>query len=258
MPGGRKELQLCEAKTIEPSVHEPPEVELKELPPHHEYSIFWRGDNRKVARIIAKELDVEINPLCRLGEPSTFVYQKESGGNNVVMNEENELINSLLPGCGHGCLKERRRRVLWTTSHRGLWEFFPKQALPFRTTCNYQSQIAVIAKLLIPPPSEEIGIISCPNAVLRRFNQDFHKNIQRPNDPSPLRRILHHLSDELIRAIPNIENRLTELPILIAPNWTFHMSLMCECKRFRHRVQFWAYVMRNISSYPPDASKNLD
>ncbi|GJR06661.1 hypothetical protein Tco_0529645 [Tanacetum coccineum] len=28
MPGGRKELKLCEAKTIEPSVHEPPEVEL--------------------------------------------------------------------------------------------------------------------------------------------------------------------------------------------------------------------------------------
>ncbi|GJT32493.1 reverse transcriptase domain-containing protein [Tanacetum coccineum] len=37
MPGGRKELKLCEAKTIEPSVHEPPEVELKELPPHLEF-----------------------------------------------------------------------------------------------------------------------------------------------------------------------------------------------------------------------------
>ncbi|GJU01494.1 reverse transcriptase domain-containing protein [Tanacetum coccineum] len=39
MPGGRKELKLCEAKTIEPSVHEPPEVELKELPPHLEYAL---------------------------------------------------------------------------------------------------------------------------------------------------------------------------------------------------------------------------
>ncbi|GKG47771.1 hypothetical protein Tco_0507256, partial [Tanacetum coccineum] len=36
MPGGRKELKLCEAKTIEPTVHEPPEVELKELPPQLE------------------------------------------------------------------------------------------------------------------------------------------------------------------------------------------------------------------------------
>ncbi|GKF87077.1 hypothetical protein Tco_0257954, partial [Tanacetum coccineum] len=55
MPGGRKEL--CEAKTIEPSVNEPPEVELKELPPHLEYA-FLEGDN-KLPIIIAKELDVE-------------------------------------------------------------------------------------------------------------------------------------------------------------------------------------------------------
>ncbi|GKG39409.1 hypothetical protein Tco_0463554, partial [Tanacetum coccineum] len=57
MPGGRKELKLCEAKTIEPSVHEPLEVELKELPPHLEYA-FLEGDN-KLPVIIAKELDVE-------------------------------------------------------------------------------------------------------------------------------------------------------------------------------------------------------
>ncbi|GJU63562.1 hypothetical protein Tco_1245397 [Tanacetum coccineum] len=63
MPGGRKELKLCEAKTIEPSVHEPPEVELKELPPHLEYA-FLEGDN-KLPVIIAKELDVEENPLHR-------------------------------------------------------------------------------------------------------------------------------------------------------------------------------------------------
>ncbi|GKG36263.1 hypothetical protein Tco_0443941, partial [Tanacetum coccineum] len=57
MPGGRKELELCEAKTIEPSVDEPTEVELKELPPHLEYA-FLEGDN-KLPVIIAKELDVE-------------------------------------------------------------------------------------------------------------------------------------------------------------------------------------------------------
>ncbi|GJS05141.1 hypothetical protein Tco_0321649 [Tanacetum coccineum] len=36
MPGVRKELKLCEAKTVESSVDEPPEVELKELH-HHLY-----------------------------------------------------------------------------------------------------------------------------------------------------------------------------------------------------------------------------
>ncbi|GJX39791.1 hypothetical protein Tco_0253094 [Tanacetum coccineum] len=36
----KKELKLCEAKTVEPSIDEPPEVELKELPPHLEYAVF--------------------------------------------------------------------------------------------------------------------------------------------------------------------------------------------------------------------------
>ncbi|GJW54885.1 hypothetical protein Tco_0098970 [Tanacetum coccineum] len=57
MPGGRKELKLCEAKTVEPSINEPPEVELKELPPHLEYA-FLEGDN-KLPVIIAKDLKDE-------------------------------------------------------------------------------------------------------------------------------------------------------------------------------------------------------
>ncbi|GJS07125.1 reverse transcriptase domain-containing protein [Tanacetum coccineum] len=54
MPGGRKELKLCEAKS---SVDEPPEVELKELPPHLEYA-FLEGDD-KLPVIIAKDLKDE-------------------------------------------------------------------------------------------------------------------------------------------------------------------------------------------------------
>nr|GEZ79596.1 reverse transcriptase domain-containing protein [Tanacetum cinerariifolium] len=48
------ELKDCEAKTIKSSVDEPPEVELKDLPPHLEYA-FLKGDN-KLPVIIAKEL----------------------------------------------------------------------------------------------------------------------------------------------------------------------------------------------------------
>ncbi|GJX14242.1 reverse transcriptase domain-containing protein [Tanacetum coccineum] len=57
MPGARKELKLCEAKTAESSVDEPPEVELKELPPHLEYA-FLEGDD-KLPVIIAKDLKDE-------------------------------------------------------------------------------------------------------------------------------------------------------------------------------------------------------
>ncbi|GKB39052.1 reverse transcriptase domain-containing protein, partial [Tanacetum coccineum] len=55
-PGVRKELKICEAKTDETSIDEPPEVELKDLPPHLEYA-FLEGDN-KLPVIIAKDLSV--------------------------------------------------------------------------------------------------------------------------------------------------------------------------------------------------------
>nr|GFB34921.1 reverse transcriptase domain-containing protein [Tanacetum cinerariifolium] len=40
LPSFKKELKVCEAKTIKSSVDEPAEVELKDLPPHLEYA-FW-------------------------------------------------------------------------------------------------------------------------------------------------------------------------------------------------------------------------
>ncbi|GJZ93666.1 reverse transcriptase domain-containing protein [Tanacetum coccineum] len=53
----QKELKVCEAKTDKSSIDEPPEVELKDLPPHLKYA-FLEGDN-KLLVIIAKDLSVE-------------------------------------------------------------------------------------------------------------------------------------------------------------------------------------------------------
>ncbi|GKD48196.1 reverse transcriptase domain-containing protein [Tanacetum coccineum] len=57
LPEIKKELKVCEAKTDKSSIDEPPEVELKDLPPHLEYA-FLEGDN-KLPVIIAKDLSVE-------------------------------------------------------------------------------------------------------------------------------------------------------------------------------------------------------
>nr|GEX23453.1 reverse transcriptase domain-containing protein [Tanacetum cinerariifolium] len=57
VPSFKEELKACEAKTIKSSIDEPPEVELKDLPPHLEYA-FLKGDN-KLPVIIAKELRKE-------------------------------------------------------------------------------------------------------------------------------------------------------------------------------------------------------
>ncbi|GJU88543.1 reverse transcriptase domain-containing protein [Tanacetum coccineum] len=53
-PGIREELKVVEAKTVKSSIDEPPEVELKDLPPHLEYA-FLEGDDKNPV-IIAKEL----------------------------------------------------------------------------------------------------------------------------------------------------------------------------------------------------------
>ncbi|GJY40243.1 hypothetical protein Tco_0427513 [Tanacetum coccineum] len=57
LPEIRKELKVCVAKTDKSSIDEPPEIELKDLPPHLEYA-FLEGDN-KFPVIIAKDLSVE-------------------------------------------------------------------------------------------------------------------------------------------------------------------------------------------------------
>ncbi|GJU49915.1 reverse transcriptase domain-containing protein, partial [Tanacetum coccineum] len=52
-----KELKICEAKTAKSLIDEPPEVELKDLPPNLEYAFL--EDNNKLLVIIAKDLSVD-------------------------------------------------------------------------------------------------------------------------------------------------------------------------------------------------------
>nr|GEY18930.1 reverse transcriptase domain-containing protein [Tanacetum cinerariifolium] len=131
LPQVRKELKICEAKTDKSLIDEPPEVELKNLPPHLEYA-FLEGDD-KLPVIIAKDLSVEekvalitilkshkraiawklsdikgIDPeFCTLkilmeddfepaslGKPRTLCTKK--GGFTVVENKENDLIPTRL------------------------------------------------------------------------------------------------------------------------------------------------------------------
>nr|GEU62092.1 reverse transcriptase domain-containing protein [Tanacetum cinerariifolium] len=53
----RKELKICKAKYDKSSIDEPPEVELKDLPPHLKYT-FLEGDD-KLPVIIEKDLSIE-------------------------------------------------------------------------------------------------------------------------------------------------------------------------------------------------------
>ncbi|GJV67938.1 reverse transcriptase domain-containing protein [Tanacetum coccineum] len=57
LPKNRNELKIYESKTEKSSIGEPPEVELKDLPPHLEYAFL--EDNNKLPVIISKDLSVD-------------------------------------------------------------------------------------------------------------------------------------------------------------------------------------------------------
>nr|GEU29505.1 reverse transcriptase [Tanacetum cinerariifolium] len=145
LPEVCRELKICEAKTKNSSVDEPPVVKLKALPPHLEYA-FLEGDD-KLPVIIAKDLSVEENAalitvlkshkraiawklsdikginreFCNhkilLEEDFTPAVQHQrrvnpkihdKGGFTIVENEENELIPTRLVTGWRVCIDYRK------------------------------------------------------------------------------------------------------------------------------------------------------
>nr|GEZ91858.1 DNA-directed DNA polymerase [Tanacetum cinerariifolium] len=127
LPGIHKDLKVIETKNNKSSNDEPPEVELKELPPHLEYAFL--GDNNKWLVIISKDLSVDektalikvlksrkqaiawklsdikgIDPefcshkilLKEDYEPKSSAVCAKKGGMTVVTNDENELVPTRL------------------------------------------------------------------------------------------------------------------------------------------------------------------
>nr|GFA94534.1 reverse transcriptase domain-containing protein [Tanacetum cinerariifolium] len=123
VPSFKEELKACEAKTIKSSIDEPPEVELKDLPPHLEYA-FLEGDN-KFPVIIAKTLKDEeksslikkeveklldaglIYPISDSPWVSPVHCVPKKGGFTVVANGENELIPTRLVTGWRVCIDYR-------------------------------------------------------------------------------------------------------------------------------------------------------
>nr|GEU95792.1 reverse transcriptase domain-containing protein [Tanacetum cinerariifolium] len=76
LPEVYEELKICKAKFDKSLIDEPPEVELKDLPPHLEYS-FLEGDD-KLPVIIAKDISVEEKTALIMVQKSHKPFQRES------------------------------------------------------------------------------------------------------------------------------------------------------------------------------------
>nr|GEV12214.1 reverse transcriptase domain-containing protein [Tanacetum cinerariifolium] len=130
VPSFTNELKACEVKTIKSSVDEPPEVELKDLPPHLEYA-FLEGDNKlpviianelgeeekaaliKIHDVIKKEVEKLFNagliyPISDNPWVSPVHCVPKKGGFTIVKNEENELIPTRLVTGWRVCIDYRK------------------------------------------------------------------------------------------------------------------------------------------------------
>ncbi|GJR21375.1 reverse transcriptase domain-containing protein [Tanacetum coccineum] len=226
LPETRKELKVCEAKTDKSSIDEPPEVELKDLPPHLEFA-FLEGDN-KLPIIIAKDLSVkEKAALIKvLKSHKRAIAWKLSDIKDIIQKLPHR-VDKMLKRC-----EDTNLCLNWEKSH-----FMVKEGIVLGHKISKngievdKAKVDVIAKL--PHPTTVKGVRSFLGhaGFYRRFIKDFSK-ISRPMTHLLEKNTPFIFSNECIQAFETLKKKLTEAPILIAPDWDLPFELMCDASDF--------------------------
>nr|GEV59431.1 reverse transcriptase domain-containing protein [Tanacetum cinerariifolium] len=180
MPEVRKELKICEAKSDKYSIDEPPEVELKDLPPHLEYA-FMEGDD-KLPVIIAKYFSVE---------------------------EKTALIT---------VLKSHKRAIAWKLSDiKGTFQ---------------RCMMAIFHDMI----EKSMEVFMDDFSIFRNSFQSclshLEKMLKRPMTCLLKKNTPFIFSKECVEAFQTLKRKLTEAPILVAPDWDMPFELMYDASDF--------------------------
>nr|GFA58196.1 hypothetical protein [Tanacetum cinerariifolium] len=233
MPSFKKELKVCEAKTVKYSVDEPPEVELKDLPPHLEYA-FLEGDN-KLPVIIAKELgDEKKSALIKvLKSHKRAITWKLSDIQEVEKLLDAGLIYPITDSPWVGPVHCVPKKGGFT-----IVEKEENELILTRLVTEWRGTNTIVSSMV------SLGIFKFPlTLVIKR----------KPHSPARTERLP-------IDAC--LSKKLTEAPILIAPNWDLLFELMCDASDFaigailgqRHEKHF--RPIRYASKTMTDAESN--
>nr|GEW33857.1 hypothetical protein [Tanacetum cinerariifolium] len=264
-------LNIVELKNNKSFDDEPPEVELKELPPLLEYEFL--GENEKWPVIIAKDLSVneksalidvqsqrranpkiqdvikkEVKKLLDTGliypisnspwvSPVHCIPKKGEQTMEVFMDDflvfENSFSTCLtnLERMLKRC-EDTKLALNWEKSH-----FIVKEGIILGHKISKKGievdkeKIKVISKL--PHPTTVKGIRSFLGhpGFYRRFIKDFSK-ISRPMTHLLEKNSSFIFSNDCIQAFRTLKEKLTEAPILIASNWDQPFELMCDASDY--------------------------
>nr|GEW14326.1 reverse transcriptase domain-containing protein [Tanacetum cinerariifolium] len=121
-PEAYKDLKVIEPKNKKSSDDEPPEVELKELPPHLEYAFLedytpkvksQRRVNPKIHDVIKKEVEKILDagliyPISDSPCVSPVHCVPKKGGMTVITNDENELVQTRVVTGWRVCIDYRK------------------------------------------------------------------------------------------------------------------------------------------------------
>nr|GEY62911.1 DNA-directed DNA polymerase [Tanacetum cinerariifolium] len=266
-----KDLKVVEPKN-QSSDDEPPEVELKELPPHLEYAFL--GENEKWPVIIAKDLNVNektalinipIDPkdqekttfTCPYG---TFAYKRMPFGlcnapgtfQRCMMAIFHDMIEqtmevfmddfSVFGNSFFTCLanlekmlkrcEDTKLALTWEKSH-----FMVKEGIVFGHKISKKGIEVDKAKIKVisklPHPTTVKGIRSFLGHA--GFYRRFIKDflkISRPMTHLLEKNSPFIFSNEYIQAFITLKEKLTEAPILITLNWDQPFELMCDASDY--------------------------
>nr|GEW34740.1 hypothetical protein [Tanacetum cinerariifolium] len=242
------ELKICEAKSDKSSINEPPEVELKDLPPHLEYA-FLEGDD-KLPVIFAKDLSVEEKTALitvlkshkraiawklsdiKVIDPEFYTHKilMEEDFEPVVQHQRrvNPKIHDVIK---NEVLKLLDAGLIYPISDSP-WGIVLGQKISKEGIEVDKDKVDIIAKL--PHPTTVKGIRSFLGhaGFYRRFIQDFSK-IARPMMTHLLEKDTpFFFSKECVEAFQTLKRKLTEAPILITPDWDMPFELMCYASDF--------------------------
>nr|GEU94351.1 reverse transcriptase domain-containing protein [Tanacetum cinerariifolium] len=251
LPQVRKELKICEAKTDKSSIDEPPEVELKDLTPHLEYT-FLEGDD-KLPVIIAKDLSVKektaLITVLKSHKPAIAwklsdikaIRKIKKRQHSLVLTERLPTITCLLGYAMHQArFREKMLKRCEDTNLCLNWEkshFMVKEGIVLGHKISKngievdKAKVDVIAKL--PHPTTVKGICSFLGhaGFYRRFIKHFLK-IARPMTHLLKKDTSFLFSKECVEAFQTLKIKLTEALILIVPDWDLPFELMCDASDF--------------------------